>query len=245
MRLQCDLNVVPEIDRWIELEHAPALNGVYMVLMQQIRHSFIIADVPGDIGDGDSHWPLSLIHIYSGERLKFNMFADVVIHATPRAKTLHIPREALIRTGVEQRVIIALGEGRFEARPVETGIESNDQIEIRAGLKEGERVVTSAQFMLDSESSVRASLQRLTAPPKPELWAVGVINTVDPESRTVNLTHEPIQELNWPTMTMDFPTAKNFKLEQLTPGGKVRFRIHQGEDGRYEIDALEPAGAQP
>ena len=56
-----------------------------------------------------------------GERLKFNMFADVVVHATPRARVLHIPREALIRTGVEQRVIVELGNGRFEARPVETG----------------------------------------------------------------------------------------------------------------------------
>ncbi|CDH45511.1 efflux RND transporter periplasmic adaptor subunit [Candidatus Contendibacter odensensis] len=181
----------------------------------------------------------------SGERLKFNMFADVVIHATPRSKVLHIPREALIRTGAGQRVIIALGAGRFEARSVEIGIESADQVEIRAGLKEGEQVVTSAQFLLDSESSVHASLQRLTALPKPEIWAVGVINTVVPESRTVNVTHEPIQELNWPAMTMDFPAARNFKLEPLKLGGKVRFRLHQGEDGRYEIDALEPAGAQP
>lgn len=193
----------------------------------------------------------------AGERLKFNMFTEVVIHAAPRAKVLHIPREALIRTGAGQRVIIALGEGRFEARPVEIGIESADQVEIRAGLKEGEQVVTSAQFLLDSESSIHAGLQRLTTPPKPsaeaaknrdvsrQIWAVGVINTVEHESRTVNVTHEPIRELNWPAMTMDFPVAKNFKLEKLTPGGKARFRLQQGEDGRYEIDALDAAGAQP
>jgi len=180
-----------------------------------------------------------------GERLKFNMFADVVVHATPRAKVLNIPSEALIRTGTEQRVIVDLGEGRFEARPVEVGMESGDRVEIRSGLKEGERVVTSAQFLLDSESSVRASLQRLTKPPTPEIWAKGVINAVEVNSRTLNVTHEPIPELSWPTMTMDFPVAKGVKLEGLKPDGKGRFRIREGEDGRYEIDAIEPSPPTP
>lgn len=180
-----------------------------------------------------------------GERLKFNMFADVVIHAEPRADVLYIPREALIPTGTEQRVMIALGEGRFDARSVETGIESGDRVEIRSGLEEGEQVVTSAQFLLDSESSVRASLKRLTAPPKPEIWTDGVINTVEADSRTLNVTHEPIPELSWPTMTMDFPVAKGVKLEGLQPESWMRFRISEGEDGRYQVDAIESAGTQP
>ena len=180
-----------------------------------------------------------------GERLKFNMFADVAIHAAPRANALHIPREALISTGVEQRVIVALGEGRFEARPVKTGIEAGDRVEILSGLKKGEQVVTSAQFLLDSESSIRASIQRLTAPPKPGIWAEGVINTVEVDSHTVNITHEPIPELNWPTMTMDFPTAQGIDLEQLRPDRKLRFRISEGEDGRYQIDAIQPSPPTP
>ena len=180
-----------------------------------------------------------------GERLKFNMFADVTIHAAPRAKVLNIPRAALIHTGVEQRVIVELGNGRFEARPVETGIESGDRVEIRAGLKEGERVVTSAQFLLDSESSVRASLQRLTKPAKLEIWTKGVINTVEADSRTLNVTHEPIPELSWPTMTMDFPVAEGVKLDGLKSNGKARFRIREGDDGRYVIDAIEPAASRP
>jgi len=61
----------------------------------------------------------------------------------------------------------ALGEGRFVARPVRAGIEAGERVEIVAGLEPGEQVVTSAQFLLDSESSVRASLQRLTASPAP------------------------------------------------------------------------------
>ncbi|MDS4027965.1 MAG: efflux RND transporter periplasmic adaptor subunit [Candidatus Contendobacter sp.] len=179
------------------------------------------------------------------ERLKFNMFADVVIHATPRAKVLNIPREALIRTKTEQRVIVDLGEGQFEARPVTVGIEAGDRVEIRSGLKEGDRVVISAQFLLDSESNVRASLQRLTAPLKPEIWVEGLVNAVETGSRALNVTHAPIPELNWPTMTMDFPVADGVKLEQLKPDSKARFRIREGKDGRYEIDAIEPAGTRP
>ena len=180
-----------------------------------------------------------------GERLKFNMFANVTIQATPRAKALSVPREALIRTGAEQRAIVALGDGRFEARPVETGIEAADRLEIRSGLKQGEQVVTSAQFLLDSESSVRASLQRLSKPPTPEIWAEGVVNTVEGASRIVNVTHEPIAALGWPAMTMDFPVAKGAKLDGLKPDSKIRFRLRQGEDGRYQIEAREAAGFKP
>ncbi len=176
-----------------------------------------------------------------GERLKFNMFANVVIQTTPRAKVLHIPREALIHTGTEQRVIVDLGEGRFEARPVEISIEAADRVEIRSGLKPGEKVVTSAQFLLDSESSVRASLQRLSKPAMPEVWVEGAINTVEAASRTLNVTHEPIAALNWPTMTMDFPVAKGVKLDGLKADSKIRFRIREGEDGRYQIDAIRPS----
>ncbi|HOB62925.1 MAG TPA: efflux RND transporter periplasmic adaptor subunit [Candidatus Competibacteraceae bacterium] len=175
-----------------------------------------------------------------GERLKFNMFAAVTIHTAPRAKALSIPREALIRTGAEQRVIVARGDGRFEARPVETGIESGERVEIRSGLKEGEQVVASAQFLLDSESSVRASLQRLAQPAAPTIWAHGVLNSVEAASRTLNVAHEPIEQLSWPAMTMDFPAAATVNLAKLKPDTKVRFRIHEGEDGRYVIDTIEP-----
>ena len=56
----------------------------------------------------------------------------------------------------------------------------------------------------------------------------------------MNVTHEPIPELNWPTMTMDFPAAKGVKLEGLKPDSQARFRIREGDDGRYVIDAIVP-----
>jgi Cu(I)/Ag(I) efflux system membrane fusion protein len=118
-------------------------------------------------------------------------------------------------------------------------------VEIRSGLEEGERVVTSAQFLLDSESSVRASLQRLSKPPKPEIWTAGAINTVETDSRILNVTHEPIPELDWPIMTMDFPVARGVRLEGLKADSQARFRIREGADGRYVIDAIEPSPPAP
>ncbi len=96
------------------------------------------------------------------EMLKANMYADVNIFVNPKRNALTIPRESLIRTGEGDRVIVALGNGRFKPVPVKIGIESNNKIEILNGLQEGDEVVVSSQFLIDSESSLRASLSRLS-----------------------------------------------------------------------------------
>ncbi len=96
--------------------------------------------------------------------LKPNMFAEAYLYAGDERVALSIPREALIRTGTDSRVVVALGEGRFAARAVEAGAEYGERIEILSGLEEGAEVVTSGQFLLDSESNLRAGLQRLSAP---------------------------------------------------------------------------------
>lgn len=97
------------------------------------------------------------------EALKPNMYADVKLFAKPKKKTLAIPREALIRTGNNDRVIIDLGEGRFKPVTVKAGIETDSRVEILSGLKEGDTIVVSSQFLIDSESSLRASLMRMGA----------------------------------------------------------------------------------
>ncbi|MEO9080114.1 MAG: efflux RND transporter periplasmic adaptor subunit [Rhodanobacter sp.] len=94
-------------------------------------------------------------------RLQPNMFAHVRIAAAPQTSAVYIPNQALIRTGHSQRVIVALGQGRFDVCPVEAGVTSGDQVEILKGLYPGQRVVTSAQFMLDSEANVNAAALRI------------------------------------------------------------------------------------
>jgi hypothetical protein len=81
--------------------------------------------------------------------------------ATRKNGALVVPRDALIRTGFRNSVVLALGEGRFQPVDVVPGAEVGEQIEIRQGLKENDRVVVSGQFLIDSEASVRASFARM------------------------------------------------------------------------------------
>ena len=89
------------------------------------------------------------------------MYANVRIFAGPKQSVLSIPREALIRTGESERVVVALGEGKFRAHEVVSGIESGDWVEILSGIREGDQVVTSGQFLIDSEASLKASFSRM------------------------------------------------------------------------------------
>jgi len=95
------------------------------------------------------------------ETLKPNMYANVKIYGGPRNDIVVIPLEALIRTGREARVVIALGDARFTSRKVRAGMESGDWVEIITGIEPGDEVVTSGQFLIDSEANLKASLQRM------------------------------------------------------------------------------------
>lgn len=90
-----------------------------------------------------------------------NMFAELTLYGKTGKEVVHIPRQALIREGEAERVIIALGNGRFAPRTVTAGAEFGERLEIRSGLEAGEEIVTSAQFLIDSEASLQASLSRL------------------------------------------------------------------------------------
>jgi Cu(I)/Ag(I) efflux system membrane fusion protein len=102
-----------------------------------------------------------------------NMLANVELVGEQGADVLSIPRSALIRSGTRDRVVVSLGDGRFASRKVVAGPESGDRIVIVEGLQEGELVVTSAQFLLDSEANLDAGIERLeseageTAAPAP------------------------------------------------------------------------------
>ena len=98
-----------------------------------------------------------------GAKLLPNMFARVVIEGVPIRNIVHVPREAVIRGGTSSRIVVDIGDGRFESRKVLIGIESGHRVAIRRGLKEGERVVVSAQFLIDSESNIESALERMEA----------------------------------------------------------------------------------
>ena len=93
--------------------------------------------------------------------LRPNMFARVAIEGDAFGNVVHVPREAVIRGGTVNRVVVALGDGRFKAQPVSIGIESGNRVAIRRGLSEGDEVVVSGQFLIDSESNIGAAFARM------------------------------------------------------------------------------------
>ncbi len=133
--------------------------------------------LPGEIWDGtvDYVYPeldpktrtlkVRLRFDNQSERLQPNMFARVTILGEGFGDVVHIPREALIRGGSVNRVVLALPEGRFRSQPVKIGIESGDRIAIREGVSEGDLIVASGQFLIDSESNIEAALERMEPSP--------------------------------------------------------------------------------
>ncbi len=98
------------------------------------------------------------------EELKPNMFAQVTIrHRDEGEQVLLVPNESIIRSGVQDRVVLAMGEGRFKSVIVRTGRRGDSRTEILDGLAAGDLVVTSAHFLLDSESSISSDFMRMSA----------------------------------------------------------------------------------
>jgi Cu(I)/Ag(I) efflux system membrane fusion protein len=97
--------------------------------------------------------------------LKPGMFATVEIHAELEPSALLVPDSAVLRSGEKNTVFVALDDGHFDPREVTLGARTdNNSYEVLSGLKEGERVVTSGQFMLDSESQLREAVQKMLNP---------------------------------------------------------------------------------
>lgn len=94
--------------------------------------------------------------------LKPDMYTYVQIETRKRESVVAIPREAVVRSGKRDVVFLALGEGKFLPREIELGLEADNSLyEVRSGLNQGDRVVTSAQFLLDSEAQLQEALQKL------------------------------------------------------------------------------------
>ena len=96
-------------------------------------------------------------------QLKPGMYANITIAHKQAKPKLAIPKEALIQLGDQDRVVLALGDGQFKSTSVKIGMTSDHWVEILSGLKAGDKIVTSAQFLLDSESSLKSGLTRMDA----------------------------------------------------------------------------------
>jgi Cu(I)/Ag(I) efflux system membrane fusion protein len=157
-----------------------------------------------------------------GQRLRPGMFATVDFGGTARPALL-VPSEAVIRTG--KRTL------------VRTGREVGGQSEILAGLSEGEKVVASGQFLIDSEASLSGIEARPisgpAAPQVPEKAAtyetVGRIDMI--EAARITLSHQPVPAIKWPAMTMTFNLGEPSLARGFKVGDRVRFTFDQPPAG--------------
>ncbi|KMT66765.1 efflux RND transporter periplasmic adaptor subunit [Catenovulum maritimum] len=172
-------------------------------------------------------------------QLKPNMFAQVSIHANQADSTILVPKEAVIRTGKQDRVVLALGDGQFKSIEVTIGRVDIESIEILDGLSEDDVVVTSAQFLIDSESSKSSDFKRMTHDEVPNsVWMQGDVNSVMAGHRMVNISHGPAEAWDWPEMVMDFTVAEKVDFDSLKSGQSLHFEVSKTEDGGYEITGI-------
>ncbi len=94
--------------------------------------------------------------------LKPESFAKVHIHAAMDLPVIAIPDQAIVRSGRRNLIIVSLGEGYFEPREIELGLSDGGVVEVLSGLKEGDKIVVSSQFMIDSESNLKSAIQQMS-----------------------------------------------------------------------------------
>lgn len=174
-------------------------------------------------------------------KLKPGMYLNVTLaNVQPRPAVLAIPEEALIETGSESRVLVATGEGHFTPVNVIAGRAENGWVEIKQGLKEGDKVVTSGQFLIDSEASLRSALPQdnPATMQKVEYQGEGVVDALSEDA--VTLTHQPIPALNWGAMTMDFSLPSPADAQRVKVGDRVMFSFTMDEQEGAVITHLMP-----
>lgn len=193
-------------------------------------------------------------------QLRPGMFARVNLGSMAR-QALSVPSEAVIYTG-QRTVVIVRDQSLFRPVEVRTGAEANGRTEILAGLKEGEEVVTSGQFLIDSEANLSGVLARLSQGEAPGtqpsvgepaergvsadlISATGRVISVDHAEGRVTVSHGPMPELGWPAMTMPFRLADPQLAHTLEAGDVIRFAVRRKpEQGQYVIESATKEGRQ-
>ena len=171
--------------------------------------------------------------------------------AGPSSSRLVVPSEAVIRTGTRVLVIVRKDSGAFEPRSVQLGADLGDTVEVTQGLSEGEQVVASGQFLLDSEASLRSVTGNMASTPSaaastpaaaPTVVHVGQGKVEGIDADAITISHGPIATLKWPAMTMGFgkPDAKAFG--DIKVGDTVRFEFKEGGPSGYQLANVQRVG---
>lgn len=179
--------------------------------------------------------------------------------AGPTRRRLVVPSEAVIRTGTRAVAIARRNDGSFEPRELQLGADLGDSVEVVQGLNEGETVVASGQFLIDSEARLRSVLGGMAAPaaatpsspasppvaasaPALVHAAEGKVESV--ESDGITISHGPVPSLKWPEMTMGFGKPDPKAFADIKPGDRVRFEFKQGGPMGYELVSVQRTGSE-
>lgn len=185
-----------------------------------------------------------------GSRLVPGMFANIVFAPLARPGVLVVPTEAIIRTGRRAVVIVAQEKGQFGPVEVETGTEVNGLTEIRKGLETGQKIVVSGQFLVDSESSLKGTLDRMGHPVPAATdgsnagkaaqsalhKGTGKVEEIGKDD--VTLSHGPVPSLKWPPMTMGFLLPEGGMPAGVKVGDTVSFEFRETPDGEYALTGI-------
>jgi Cu(I)/Ag(I) efflux system membrane fusion protein len=165
------------------------------------------------------------------------------------ASRLVVPSEAVITTGKRSIVIVKQADGRLQPVTVTTGNDSASDTEVLSGLSEGEQVVASGQFLIDSEASLKSVLPRLQAGPASDAVATAAPPTYETTgkveavtSHDITFSHQPVPALGWGAMTMAFGKPSATAFPDVKTGETAHFAFKQSDDG-YELTKVEPMEA--
>jgi len=174
------------------------------------------------------------------------MLVRARIGGATTASRLVVPSEAVITTGKRSIVIVKQADDRLQPVTVTTGNDSGSDTEVLSGLSEGEQVVASGQFLIDSEASLKSVLPRLDAGPASDVHAAaqayettGRAEAVT--SHDITFSHQPVPALGWGAMTMAFSKPSTTAFPDVKAGETVHFAFKQSDDG-YELTKVEPIG---
>lgn len=180
-----------------------------------------------------------LVFANDAHMLKPNMYVDVSINK-PDLQALLIPKNALIRLQDENRVVIQSDETTYKSVAVVTGEFDDRMVQITSGLLPGDKVVTAAQFLLDSESSKTSDFDRMSLNDMANVAKVtGVVKDLDVTNRTATISRSGIAKWNRPPATVEFEVPERVDISQLVPGQSIQFYF-QVEQGTFQILFAQP-----
>ena len=186
-------------------------------------------------------------------KLTPGMLMRVRVAGQKAVSRLLVPSEAVITTGKRSVVIVKNGDGRLQPATVTVGNDIGSETEVLSGLNDGDTVVASGQFLIDSESSLKSVLPRLeggsgasaTAPASAPVATAQTYETTGKVEKVtaadITFSHQTVPALGWGAMTMAFNKPAPSAFPDIKAGQMVHFVFKQSDEG-YQLTKVEPVG---